>query len=298
MNQQPGEWRDGAQVDQPRAGLPWRVIRGMFKVVTRVAPGAKDGLQKRLIGAGYNLLSAVGRQPEFTFINFGYALNAGEPGPELLPEDQADHYSIQLYHRVLAGTDLRGKDVLEVGSGRGGGCSYLQRYHGPRSVVGLDYAATAVAFCRKRHRIDGLTFVKGDAEALPFPAGSFDVVLNVESSHNYPSFERFVREVERVLRPGGVFLFADMLVSDIVADRRTRLTDYFEPLAEESISANVLRAINEDDARRRALIEGNVPAPLQASVRNFAALKGTVPFESLTAGKLQYVRFVLRKAGG
>ena len=55
----------------------------------------------------------------------------------------------------------------------------------------------------------GLDFVHGDAENLPFPDESFDAVINVEASHIYPHFDRFLSEVKRVLRPGGHFLHVD-----------------------------------------------------------------------------------------
>merc|ERR1712242_369609 len=58
----------------------------------------------------------------------------------------------------------------------------------------------------------GLEFLQGNALDIPLPAGEFDVVLNVESSHNYPNFDQFAAEVFRVLKPGGFFLWTDFLV--------------------------------------------------------------------------------------
>ena len=55
-----------------------------------------------------------------------------------------------------------------------------------------------------------MDFIRGDAEDLPYPAESFDAVINVESSHFYPHFDRFLNEVKRVLRPGGAFLYTDV----------------------------------------------------------------------------------------
>jgi ubiquinone/menaquinone biosynthesis C-methylase UbiE len=50
---------------------------------------------------------------------------------------------------------------------------------------------------------------------MPFPDASFDAVINVESSHCYPSMGRFLSEVHRVLRPRGSLLFADLRTSDV-----------------------------------------------------------------------------------
>jgi ubiquinone/menaquinone biosynthesis C-methylase UbiE len=57
-----------------------------------------------------------------------------------------------------------------------------------------------------------MDFVHGDAQSLPFADESFDVVINIEASHGYPDFPRFLAEVARVLRPGGRFLYADVLL--------------------------------------------------------------------------------------
>ena len=94
-----------------------------------------------------------------------------------------------------------GREVLEVGSGRGGGASFVARYLRPSRVVGVDVSPQSVAFCRARHSAPGLSFEVGNAEQLGFAAASFDAILNVESSHCYGDMGAFVREVRRVLRP-------------------------------------------------------------------------------------------------
>ena len=86
---------------------------------------------------------------------------------------------------------------------------YLTRTFQPKSYTALDLNPAGISFCQQRHRVDGLTFVQGDAEHLPFEADTFDAVINVEASHCYPDFPRFLAEVARVLRPGGHFLYAD-----------------------------------------------------------------------------------------
>lgn len=77
-------------------------------------------------------------------------------------------------------------------------------------MTGVDLTPKAVAHAQAAHHEANLRFVKGDAENLPFGAGTFDAVVNVESSHGYPSMHRFLTEVHRVLRPDGLLLFADV----------------------------------------------------------------------------------------
>ncbi|MBB4852731.1 ubiquinone/menaquinone biosynthesis C-methylase UbiE [Mycobacteroides chelonae] len=71
------------------------------------------------------------------------------------------------------------------------------------SSTGLDLNLDGIDFCRRRHDLPGLEFVQGDAESPSFPDQSFDVVINLESSHLYPHFPVFLTEGARVLRPGG-----------------------------------------------------------------------------------------------
>ena len=71
----------------------------------------------------------------------------------------------------------------------------------------------------------GLDFIEGNAEHLPFPDESFDAVINIESSHTYPHFSRFLTEVARVLRPGGHFLYTDVRNTPDIAAWQAALGD-------------------------------------------------------------------------
>jgi ubiquinone/menaquinone biosynthesis C-methylase UbiE len=115
------------------------------------------------------------------------------------------------YHAIATQNgELTGKPILEVGCGQGSGASYLTRTFRPASYVGLDLNAAGIEFCRRQHQLPALEFISGHAENLPFPSESFDVVINIESWHFYPHFDRFLSEVVRVLRPGGTFLYTDI----------------------------------------------------------------------------------------
>src|ERR1700752_4130464 len=101
-------------------------------------------------------------------MNYGFVPPPGAEPLVLRSDDEPDRYWIQLYHQVAGAIALTGRSVLEVGSGRGGGASYVARYLGPRSLVGVDVSNSAVALCKERHHAPGLSFRQGDAEQLPF----------------------------------------------------------------------------------------------------------------------------------
>src|SRR5438105_963866 len=158
---------------------------------------------KRLLGRmWYQLVSVLDKEELLIYMNFGYVdLDPHAQEIELRDEDEKSRYCIQFYHHVAGSIDLRGLDVLEVGCGRGGGASYIMRYLKPKSMMGVDISEKAVAFCKRFHAVEGLSFRFGDAEVLPFEDNTFDAIVNIESSQCYGSMDRFLNEVYRVLRP-------------------------------------------------------------------------------------------------
>lgn len=234
---------------------------------------------------------------DWRFINYGYALLDASAEPLVLqPDDEPNRYAIQLYDRVARVAELQGREVLEVGSGRGGGSSFVKRYHHPQQMTGVDFSAKAVCFCQENHRVDGLSFVHGDAEALPCDDESFDAVINVESSHCYGSMPSFLREVNRVLRPGGHFLFADLRATEArdLLHRQMEETGMVI-LENQDVTANVLEALRQDSERKLALIERSVIKRLVGTFRQFAAIEGSEVFDSFKTGTAIYLRYVLQK---
>jgi len=242
----------------------------------------------------YQFLARQYRDAQWTFMNYGHRPTHGAMPLALAVEDEADRSCIQLYQMVAGAVDLRGREVLEVGSGRGGGASFVVRYHRPSRVVGVDLSPLAVAFCRARHRAPGLSFEVGDAERLRFEGASFDVVINVESSHCYGDLGAFVREVRRVLRPNGYFLYADFRLRSQLDSWRSALSADLSLIVERDITPGVIAALDADDDRKRTLIDQRVPRPLVPAFRQFAGLRGTALYDKFRDGSLVYRSFVFR----
>jgi ubiquinone/menaquinone biosynthesis C-methylase UbiE len=261
--------------------------------------GAVSPLLKRsLWRCWYDFLAARYRQADWTFMNYGYAASGAAAELPLARADEANRYSIQLYEHATRPVSLRGARVLEVGCGRGGGCSYLARYREPASVLGVDFSVKAIAFCNRVHSVPGLTFQQGDAEALPCQAGAFDVVINVESSHCYGSMPAFLAEVFRVLQPGGHFLWADFRSEERLAETHRQFDAAgFQRRGASLISADVLRALELISERKREMIRRLVPPLLVPCVEDFAGVRGTRVYESLRTGAIQYTSGVFQKPG-
>ncbi len=106
-----------------------------------------------------------------------------------------------------------GARVLEIGCGPGHLSSRLARDHG-LVVVGVDLDAAMLEKARAHAaRLEGAsppTFIVGDAAALPFAAGSFDLVISTLSLHHWDDPSAALREIARVLRPEGRALIWDL----------------------------------------------------------------------------------------
>ena len=123
---------------------------------------------------------------------FGYYDNLREANESPAFSEQLHAYSA-----------FASKSVLDIGSGNG---YVLSRYAAAGArVCGIDLTNAAIALCRRRFELMKLhgRFVVGNAERLPFQGGQFDCVCSMGVLHHTPDTAGAVREVFRVLRPGG-----------------------------------------------------------------------------------------------
>lgn len=111
--------------------------------------------------------------------------------------------------------------VLDVASGRGDTALHLASKYGAK-VVGLDYSEGQVAEATERARklglADRVSFVRGDAQELPFDAETFDVVFCECALCTFPSRDKAVREVRRVLKRRGSFAVSDVVLNEPVPE--------------------------------------------------------------------------------
>ncbi|MGH7788362.1 MAG: class I SAM-dependent methyltransferase [Candidatus Binatia bacterium] len=106
-----------------------------------------------------------------------------------------------------------GARVLEIGCGRGVGTELIFERFGAASVQAFDLDDDMVARARRRLRdypADRLQLAVGDATAIDAPDAAFDAVFDFAIVHHVPDWRAAVREVRRVLRPGGRFFFEEV----------------------------------------------------------------------------------------
>ncbi|MGD2207723.1 MAG: methyltransferase domain-containing protein [Anaerolineae bacterium] len=97
--------------------------------------------------------------------------------------------------------------VLDVGCGPGDLlCEMAREHEGWDSLVGCDLSAGMIAEARAASAGLAVQWFAADAQALPFPDASFDVVMACHMLYHVPDIDRAIVETARVLRPGGRFL--------------------------------------------------------------------------------------------
>ncbi|HSR49834.1 MAG TPA: class I SAM-dependent methyltransferase [Acidobacteriota bacterium] len=238
------------------------------------------------------------------FMNLGYVPEADRPQLALEAGDEPFRLFIQLYERLVDGFNLKDKQVLEMGCGSGGGASYLHRYHGPAELTGIDYVQRNIETCRRLHRLPGLSFQQGKAQDLDLPDNHFDAVISLEATGGCPSVPDVMAEARRVLRPGGVFLFADIRPVEeewgpdrTVSSLHRQIADSgLEIEKSADISPGILHSIDlQESARREALQSFHDESNSLKHFEEIMVLQGSLNYRKLESGQMQYWAFRCRK---
>lgn len=110
---------------------------------------------------------------------------------------------------------IENKEVVEIGCGNGVQSLYIWQKFNPAKITGIDLSAANIEIAiseKERMNAEVVSFLVDDAQDLKnIPSESVDVLLSIESAFHYPDKTAFLKEVHRVLKPGGQFLIADIL---------------------------------------------------------------------------------------
>ena len=116
---------------------------------------------------------------------------------------------------VVDGVDIRGKGVLEIGSGLGGSAVALAANHDPGRVIGIDIQKEqierATRLAERRGLSDRVEFRLVEPGPLPFADESFDVVFSMGTFVQIADKPALFAEIFRVLRRGGTLAANDWL---------------------------------------------------------------------------------------
>lgn len=122
--------------------------------------------------------------------------------PELAGEIKYEH----LHRYALALEMAVGKSVLDIASGEGYGAALLAQV--AQRVVGVDIDPQAVEISNHRYARRNLSFSVGSCAAIPLASESVELVTSFETLEHHEQHDEMMKEVKRVLKPGGVLVIS------------------------------------------------------------------------------------------
>lgn len=138
-------------------------------------------------------------------------------------------------------------DLLDAGCGTGAMLYLFKRDYPDKNYTGIDLSEKMIETAKKK-QLDGVRFVSGDCENLPFAENSFDVVTCSMSFHHYPNPEKFFMSLRKVLRPGGRLVLRDMASKNKVM---MWFINHIEiPLANKVMRKGDVHCYSRDDIQR------------------------------------------------
>lgn len=209
-----------------------------------------------------------------------------------------DQCSLNLYNFVCK--DLSG-EVLEIGCGRGAGLYHIAKQNPHINFTGLDYSESAIKKAKQLYKLNNLKFVQGNAMKLPFKNNTFDVVINLESSHCYDDISAFIKEVHRVLKKNGIFNFADIRTY-YTLDNLNINKQYFNIIKKEDISKNVVKSMEKTEPFKKEKISNilkkcNIVENFLINTfgKQFAGTTDSIIYKNLQNGSTKYLYIQYKK---
>ena len=127
-------------------------------------------------------------------------------GERFIPEVHGNIELEHLHRYLLACKTVAGKTALDIASGEGYGSAMLART--AHKVIGVDISQEAVSHAQAKYIAKNLEFRLGSCSKIPLDDASVDVVVSFETIEHHNEHEAMMKEIKRVLRPGGVLVIS------------------------------------------------------------------------------------------
>jgi 2-polyprenyl-3-methyl-5-hydroxy-6-metoxy-1,4-benzoquinol methylase len=200
-------------------------------------------------------------------------------------------WHMMIRKHIVPARDLTNKSVLEIGCGRGGfSCWLAEHPDGPTQVVAADFSQRAIekAVAHARLRSIGkITWAVQDIQAIDYPANTFDTVFSCETIEHVLDPAKAVKELARVLRPGGKLFLTTPNYMNLVGLHRAylrltgrRFTETGQPINNLTLLPRTLAWVSRAGLRGR-LVDGQV---------HFLPVPGRPPYDLAFCRQIPVVR--------
>lgn len=144
-------------------------------------------------------------------------------------------------------------DLLDAGCGTGAMLGMFRKDCPRKNYTGIDLSEKMIETANRK-KLDGVRFVAGDCENLPFEEDSFDVVTCSMSFHHYPNPENFFKSLFKVLRPGGRLILRDMAAKSKIM---MWFFNHIEiPILNKVLHKGDVHVYSEKDIQRLCVVSG------------------------------------------
>ena len=179
-------------------------------------------------------------------------------GEQLVPSHTGDTAIEHLHRYAFAREYIEGKDVLDIACGEGYGSHMMSNI--AANVVGVDISPEVIAHARNRYG-DKVTFSVGSCTDIPLSSASVDVVVSFETLEHLAGHEQMLKEVKRVLRPGGVLILSSPDKLNYTILPKTQNPFHVRELSKEEFRSLVEKYFSHCYMFEQKICHGSVLAP-------------------------------------
>ena len=196
----------------------------------------------------------------------------------------------------------RGKDVVEIACGAGIGLGILARH--AKSVIGGDLDSKVLAYGLEHYKDRNIRLMELDACKMELEDDSVDVAICFEATYYFPSLAVFMREVRRILRPGGLFVLSSVnsrwhgFNPSPYSNQYHSAGEMREELEEAGFGGDFFACFEDDPATWKRRVIGMVRRIAVALRLVPQTMKGKEFFKKLFYGKLEPLPYELSEAHG